>query len=144
MVGVTSVGIVWFDVGEWRSRAPTIVEVTSVGMVWFDVGELRSKAPTMVSVREVHVEICLMLGNGGAGLQPWWGWGRAWYNGNSCWGTEEQGSNHGCGGGVGGRIWVDVGDWKSKAPTIVGVGDSLVEGEFMLGNGGAGLQPWWG
>ena len=94
MVGVTSVGIVWFDVGEWRSRAPTIVEVTSVGMVWFDVGEWRSKAPTMVSVREVHVEFCLMLGNGGAGLQPWWGWGRAWYNGNSCWGMEEQGSNH--------------------------------------------------
>ena len=77
MVGVTSVGIVWFDVGEWRSRAPTIVEVTSVGMVSFDVGEWRSKAPTMVSVREAHVEFCLMLGNGGARLQPWWGLGES-------------------------------------------------------------------
>ena len=57
-------------VGEWRSRAPTIVEVTGVGMVWFDVGEWRSKAPTMVSVREVHVAFCLMLGNGRARLQP--------------------------------------------------------------------------
>ena len=35
-------------------------------LVWFDVGEWRSKAPTMVSVREVDVEFCLMLGNGGA------------------------------------------------------------------------------
>ena len=34
---------------------------------------------------------------------------------------EEQGSNHGGGEGGGGRIWVDVGEWRSKAPTMVGV-----------------------
>ena len=40
------------------------------------IGERRSKAPTMVGVREVEVAFGLMLGNGGARLQPWWGWGR--------------------------------------------------------------------
>ena len=37
------------------------------------IGERRSKAPTMVEVREVEVAFWLMLGNGGARLQPWWG-----------------------------------------------------------------------
>ena len=77
IVKVTSVGMVWFDVGEWRSKAPTMVGVASVGTISFDVWEWRSKAPTTGAVREVHVAFCLMLGNGGAGLQPWWGWGRA-------------------------------------------------------------------
>ena len=57
---------------------------------------------------------------------------------------EEQGSNHGGGEGGGGRIWVDVGEWKSKAPTMVGVREVEVEFEFMLGDGRARLQPWWG
>ena len=57
---------------------------------------------------------------------------------------EEQGSNHGGCEGGGGRIWVDVGEWKSKAPTMVGVREVEVEFGLMLGNGGARLQPWWG
>ena len=75
--GGEELGRMGIHVGEWRSTAPTIVKVTSVGMVWFDVGEWRSKAPTMVSVREAHVEFCLMLGNGGARLRPWWGLGES-------------------------------------------------------------------
>ena len=38
-----------------------------------DVGEVKSKAPTMVWVREVEVAFWLMLRNGRARLQPWWG-----------------------------------------------------------------------
>ena len=36
-------------------------------------------------------------------------------------GMEEQGSNHGGGEGGGGSILVNVGEWRSKAPTMVGV-----------------------
>ena len=57
---------------------------------------------------------------------------------------EEQGSNHGGGEGGGGRIWVDVGEWKSKDPTMVGVREVEAEFGLMLGNGRARLQPWWG
>ena len=57
---------------------------------------------------------------------------------------EEQGSNHGGGEGGGGRIWVDVGECKSKAPTMVGVREVEAELGLMLGNGRARLQPWWG
>ena len=57
---------------------------------------------------------------------------------------EEQGSNHGGGEGGGGRIWVDVGEGRSKAPTMVGVREVEVEFGLMLGKGGARLQPWWG
>ena len=39
-----------FHVGEWMSKAPTMVGVASVGTISFDVGEWRSKAPTMVGV----------------------------------------------------------------------------------------------
>ena len=44
-------------------------------MVWMnvDVGECKSKAPTMVWVREVEVAFWLMLRNGRARVQPWWG-----------------------------------------------------------------------
>ena len=34
---------------------------------------------------------------------------------------EEQGSNHGGGVGGGGSILFHVGEWKSKAPAMVGV-----------------------
>ena len=57
---------------------------------------------------------------------------------------EEQGSNHGGGEGGAGRILVNVGEWKSKAPTMVGVREVEVEFELMSGNGRARLQPWWG
>ena len=39
---------------------------------------------------------------------------------------EEQGSNHGGGEGGGGSILINVGEWKSKAPTMVGLGDAEV------------------
>ena len=51
--GGEELGTTGIHVGEWRSRAPTIVKVTRVGMIWFDVGESRSKAPTMVGVASV-------------------------------------------------------------------------------------------
>ena len=54
---------------------------------------------------------------------------------------EQQGSNHGGGGGGGGSILVNVGEWRSKAATMVGVREVEV---LMFGNGGARLQPWWG
>ena len=54
---------------------------------------------------------------------------------------EEQGCNHGGGEGGGGSILVDVGEWRSKAATMVGVREVEV---LMLENGGARLQPWWG
>ena len=57
---------------------------------------------------------------------------------------EEQGSNHGGGEGGTGKIWVDVGEWKSKAPTMVGVREVEVAFWLMLGNGRATLQPWCG
>ena len=57
---------------------------------------------------------------------------------------EEQGSNHGGGEGGGGNNLVDVEEWKSKAPTMVGVREVEVEFGLMLGNGGVRLQPWWG
>ena len=41
-----------------------------------NVGERGSKAPTMVGEGEVEVAFRLMLGNGRARLQPWWGRGR--------------------------------------------------------------------
>ena len=43
------------------------------GSILVKVGEGRSKAPTMGGMREVEVAFWLMLGNGGARLQPWWG-----------------------------------------------------------------------
>ena len=43
------------------------------GSILFDVGEWRGKAPTMVEVGEVEVAFWLVLGNGGARLEPWWG-----------------------------------------------------------------------
>ena len=55
---------------------------------------------------------------------------------------EEQGSNHGVGEGGGGSILVNVGEWRSKAPTMVGVREVEVAFWLMLGNGGARLQPW--
>ena len=57
---------------------------------------------------------------------------------------EEQGSNHDGGEGGGGGILFHVGEWKSKAPTMVWVREVEVAFCFMLGNGGARLQPWWG
>ena len=54
---------------------------------------------------------------------------------------EEQGCNHGGGEGGGGSILVNVGEWRSKAATMVGVREVEV---LMLENGGARLQPWWG
>ena len=57
---------------------------------------------------------------------------------------EEQGSNHGGGEGGEGSILLNVGEWKSKAPTMVGVGEVETEFGLMLGNGGVRLQPWWG
>ena len=57
---------------------------------------------------------------------------------------EEQGSNHGGGGGGGGSILVNVGEWRSKAPTMVEAREVEVAFWLMLGNGGARLQPWWG
>ena len=57
---------------------------------------------------------------------------------------EEQGSNHGGGEGGGGRIWVNVGLRRSKAPTKVGVREVEVAFWLILGNGIARLQPWWG
>ena len=57
---------------------------------------------------------------------------------------EEQGSNHGGGGGGGRSILVNVGECKSKAPTMVEVREVEVAFYFMLGNGRARLQPWWG
>ena len=56
---------------------------------------------------------------------------------------EEQGSNHGGGERGGGSILVNVGERKSKAPTMVGVREVEVAFWLMLGNGGARLQPWW-
>ena len=52
---------------------------------------------------------------------------------------EEQGSNHGGGEAGGGSILVNVGEWRSKAPTMVGVGEVEVEFVLMLGKGGARL-----
>ena len=57
---------------------------------------------------------------------------------------EQQGSNHGGGEGGAGKISVNVGEWRSKAPTMVGVREVEVEFELMMGNGRARLQPWWG
>ena len=57
---------------------------------------------------------------------------------------EEQGSNNGGGEGGGGSILVDVGEGKSKAPTMVGVREVEVAFWLMLGNGRARLQPSWG
>ena len=57
---------------------------------------------------------------------------------------EEQGSNHGGGEGGGGSILVNVGEGRSKAPTMVGAREVEVAFLLMLGNGGARLQPWWG
>ena len=57
---------------------------------------------------------------------------------------EEQGSNHGVGEGGGRSILVNVGKWKSKAPTMVGVREVEIAIAVMLGNGAARLQPWWG
>ena len=48
---------------------------------------------------------------------------------------EEQGSNHGGGEGGGGSILVNVGEWRSKAPTMVWVREVEVAFCFMLGNG---------
>ena len=39
---------------------------------------------------------------------------------------------------------MNVGEGRSKAPTMVGVREVEVAFFFMLGNGGARLQPWWG
>ena len=57
---------------------------------------------------------------------------------------EEQGSNHGGGEGGGGGILFHVKEWRSKAPTMVGVREVEVAFCFMLGNGRARLQPWCG
>ena len=57
---------------------------------------------------------------------------------------EEQGFNLGGGEGGGGSILVNVGEWKSKAPTMVGVREVEVIFGSMLGNGGVRLRPWWG
>ena len=57
---------------------------------------------------------------------------------------EQQGSNHGGGGEGGGSILVNVGEWRSKAATMVGVREVEVEFGLMLGYAGARLQPWWG
>ena len=54
---------------------------------------------------------------------------------------KEQGSNHGAGEGGGG---INVGERRSKAPTMVGVREVEVEFGLMLGNGRARLQPWCG
>ena len=43
------------------------------GGILFHVREWRREPPTMVGVGEVEVELGLMLGKGGARLQPWWG-----------------------------------------------------------------------
>ena len=57
---------------------------------------------------------------------------------------EQQGSNHGGAGEGGGSILANVGEWRSKAPTMVGVRDVEVAFRLMLGNGRARLQPWCG
>ena len=57
---------------------------------------------------------------------------------------EEQGSNHGGGEVGGGSILVNVGEWRSKAPTMVWVRGVEVAFCFMLGNERAKLQPWCG
>ena len=57
---------------------------------------------------------------------------------------EEQGSDHGVGEGGGGSILFHVGEWRSKAPTMVEVGEVEVAFWLVLGNGRARHQPWWG
>ena len=57
---------------------------------------------------------------------------------------EEQGSNHGVGEGGRGSILVNVGEWRSKAPTMVWVREVEVAFWLNVGDGGARLQPWWG
>ena len=57
---------------------------------------------------------------------------------------EVQGSNHGGCEVGGGSILVNVGEWKSKAPTMVGVREMEVTFWLILGNARARLQPWWG
>ena len=57
---------------------------------------------------------------------------------------EEPGTNHGGGEVGGGSILVNVGEWRRKVPTMVGVREVEVAFWLMLGNGGARLQPWCG